>query len=50
MEMNLLAAEQRGINKKNDFFNRRKRRGINPYTSIPVPFSLRRRGAGNEGD
>jgi len=33
MEMNLLAAEQRGIN---------------PSTSTPVPFSWRRRGAGDE--
>jgi len=31
--MNLLAAKQRGIN---------------PTTSTPVPFSLRRRGAGDE--
>jgi hypothetical protein len=31
-----------------NFITRRERRGINPKTSTPVPFSLGRRGAGDE--
>jgi len=43
--MNLLAAEQRGFKMVKKFFTRRKQRGINPNTSTPVPFSLKRRPA-----
>jgi hypothetical protein len=46
--LKLLAAEQRGIKMVKKFFTFRKRRGINPNTSTPVPFSLRRRGVGDE--
>jgi len=37
--MNILTAEQRGIKVVKYFYSRRKRRGINPNTSTPVPFS-----------
>ena len=46
--MNLLPADQRGIKVVKNFIPRCKRREINPTTSTLVPFSFRRRGAGDE--